>query len=123
MGDFMSSELYLWKKGNTWARVEPDGNVRVGVIPDVIRKYPKVAVVRFVVSEGASVKQGDKIASIGVGKTTITVEAPISGTIININAKAKTTPAIIKKDPTGEGWLIVIKPSKLEEDLKNLVKG
>lgn len=119
----MSSELYLWKKGNTWAKVEADGSVKVGVIPDALKRYPRITSVRFTVQEGQSVKQGDKIVSIGAGKMTVALEAPVSGVVARLNTKVKTNPAIIKHDPLGEGWLMVIKPTNLEEDLKKLVRG
>ncbi len=119
----MTTELYVWRRGNSWVKVEPEGTARIGVLHDVVKRYAKISSLRIVVEEGAKVKQGDKIAMILVGKATITIESPVSGTIVKINASVRTDPDIVRKDPTGEGWLAIIKPSNLDEDLKNLIKG
>jgi len=45
---------------------------------------------------------------------------PVTGKVIDVNAKLKTNPFIIFRDPFGEGWICRIKPDNLERDLKNL---
>jgi glycine cleavage system H protein len=47
--------------------------------------------------------------------------APISGTIETVNEELESKPELINEDPYGEGWLIVIAPTNLDADLKNIL--
>ncbi|MEM4548893.1 MAG: glycine cleavage system protein H, partial [Nitrososphaerota archaeon] len=44
----------------------------------------------------------------------------VSGTIVELNEALKSQPKLLNEDPYGKGWLALIKPSKLEDELKGL---
>ena len=117
----IKEDLYYWKKNGTWVKIEPDGNARIGIADVIAKSFPTVNFVKPLAK--GSVKQGDKIALINVVKTTAAVETPVSGEIVQINEVRRPKAKIVKDDPYGEGWIALIKPSNLEEDLKSLVKG
>ncbi len=119
----LKEELYYWKKAGTWAKVEEDGNVRVGLADVVTKTMPKITAVRYPPKIEA-VKQGGKLATVVAGKASVTVKSPVSGKVLELNKKLKGKNVIaVQEDPYGEGWIALIKPDNLEEDLKNLVKG
>ena len=49
--------------------------------------------------------------------------SPVSGTIVATNEEVLKSPKLVNDDPYGKGWLIVINPTNLEEDMTKLVKG
>ena len=55
----------------------------------------------------------------GDGKTH-TLWAPLSGSILEVNAELVSDPALAVRDPYGEGWLLKLDPRNLEEELKGL---
>ncbi len=69
------------------------------------------------------VEQGKPIGSLETGKWVGTVKAPVSGTIVEVNEELKKNPKLVHEDPYGRGWMVIIEPEKLEEDLKALYHG
>ena len=60
---------------------------------------------------GATVAAGDSIAEVESTKSVSDIFAPVSGTIVEVNADLADTPERLNEDPYGEGWLFVIEPS------------
>jgi glycine cleavage system H protein len=116
----MSFRIYVWRKGNSWVKIIDKEIVTVGVLPEAVKDFPTITVFRFLVGRNSSVKQAGRIASIVYKKTTIFVESPLSGTVVELNEKLLRDPSPIKTDPLNEGWLIRIKPEKISEELKTL---
>lgn len=73
--------------------------------------------------EGKAVSQGESIGKLESGKWVGDLKAPVSGTIVQVNVKIKGAPSLVNTDPYGEGWLLVVQPSKLDEELKTLITG
>jgi glycine cleavage system H protein len=57
------------------------------------------------------------------GKYIGPLKAPVSGKIVEVNREVIDNPNLIDQDSYGKGFFIVIEPSNLEEDLKELVSG
>jgi glycine cleavage system H protein len=55
------------------------------------------------------------IGEIESTKTTSTIEAPVSGKIVEINDALEETPEVINEDPYGKGWIAVIDMTDPEE--------
>jgi glycine cleavage system H protein len=117
----LREDLYYWPKTLTWAKVEPDGRIKVG-LTDLAQKLAKK--IRFVriKPKGLTVIQGKMVATIETVKWVGPVESPITGTVEEINSMLRRKPTLVNDDPYGEGWVAIIKPTKLEE-LDNLVHG
>ena len=47
--------------------------------------------------------------------------APINGRIEEVNEEVVDNPLIINEDNYGEGWLILVSQSNMDEDLKTLM--
>jgi len=113
--------LYYWPRGLTWAKVEPDGRVRVGSTDLAQSLAKKIRFVSFK-PKGSTVSQGKAVAAIETIKWVGPVESPISGTIEEVNEALRRKPTLINEDPYGEGWIALLKPTKPEE-LENLIHG
>ncbi len=49
--------------------------------------------------------------------------APLSGEILDVNFELHEEPDIIREDPYGVGWLLLIDPSDPDEELEYLISG
>jgi hypothetical protein len=47
--------------------------------------------------------------------------APMKGVVLATNQKALKDPDLVRKDPYGQGWLMVIEPRGLKKNLKSLL--
>lgn len=113
--------LYYWPKGLTWAKVEPDRRVRVGLTDLGQGIAKKIRSVR-IRPKGKIVDQGKTVATIETIKWVGPIESPISGTIEEINEALSKKPTLINEDPYSEGWIALLKPTKPEE-LETLIHG
>ena len=114
-------ELY-YHKDHTWVKVEPDGNVRVGMT-DFYQKLAGDTTYIDLPFEGDEVTQGETCGKIQSAKWVSKFVAPISGEIIEVNEELEDNCTLINKDPYGKGWIMLLKPSNQEEEFKNLFYG
>jgi glycine cleavage system H protein len=54
---------------------------------------------------GKEVEKAAEAAAVESVKATSEVFAPLSGTIVEVNASVSTDPALVNSDPMGAGWL------------------
>ena len=69
---------------------------------------------------GDEVVQGEPYGTVESVKSVSDFVSPISGKVVEVNEEVTGNSHIINEDPYGEGWLIVVSPSNLDEELKNL---
>ncbi len=65
--------------------------------------------------EGADLQKGDSFGSVESVKAVEDLYAPVSGQVIAINEAIVDSPENIGDDPYGEGWLLKVKMSNLED--------
>lgn len=118
----LKEELYYWSRGLSWARVEAPNRVRIGLSDVGARAAGEIVFVRLR-PVGTVVRQGQPTAVIESAKWVGPVESPVSGKIVEVNGELRKNPKLIMGDPYGAGWIAVIEPSNLDEDLKNLIRG
>lgn len=117
----LPEELY-YTKDHTWARVEDDGTVTCG-----LDAYGGTAVgeIEFIdlPLEDDEFESGDAFGSIESAKWVGGLNMPVSGTITEVNSEIEDNLELLAEDPYGEGWLIKIQPSGLDDDLAGLYHG
>jgi len=119
-GVSMTGDIYCIP-GHSWVRVEADGNVRIGVHETFLISLRTVVSVEFPY-EGERVSQGEACLWLtDQQKNLHRVWSPVSGKVAATHAVLKTDPSRVLQDPYGSGWLLLLEPERLEEDLKNLV--
>lgn len=118
----LPEDLYYWVEKHTWARREPDGTLVVG-ITDVAQHLAKSIIAATPKEAGKAVKKGKSAGTVESGKWVGPVTAPVTGTIMEINAALKAKPGLLNTDPYGEGWFVKIKPDDWEADSAELVTG
>jgi glycine cleavage system H protein len=104
----------LYSPDHEWARVEPDGRVRIGITDyaqDALGDVVYVAVPTL----GVKVAAGQSFSEIESTKSVSDIFAPISGTIAEVNEALADSPQRVNEDPYGSGWLCVIDPDDAGE--------
>jgi glycine cleavage system H protein len=92
-----------------WARVEGD-QIRIGITDYAQDALGDVVFVQLP-EPGATVRAGDSFAEVESTKSVSDVYAPVSGTVVEINAELGDAPQRLNEDPYGDGWICVIRPA------------
>ena len=89
-----------------WARIE-GGEATLGItwfaqdsLGDLVHFEPP--------EDGAEVAKGSSYGEVESVKAVSDLISPLSGTVIEVNAKVVSEPETVNEDPYGEGWLIRI---------------
>ena len=106
-------------KSHEWARVEGDGKVTVG-ISDHAQGLLGDLVYVDLPGVGDSVEAGNACAVVESVKAASDIYAPVSGTIVEVNAALAEKPETINEVALGEGWLFVIEASEPDQ-IKDLL--
>jgi len=112
---------YYYTEDGVWASVE-GAKVRVGVTDYLQRTGGDVAFVELV-KLGSTVQKQTGIGTMETAKTTVSLLSPISGTVEEVNGMLSEKPELTNSDPYGEGWLIILTPHSLEDDMKSLMSA
>lgn len=117
----LPGDLYYDPKEHFWTALE-GGRVRVGLDALAQRSAGRVRHIQLKPAGGQVIK-GRMFGTIEAGKYVGALRAPLGGVIAETNQRVVANPSLINQDPYGEGWLVVITPGNLQDDLKGLVHG
>ena len=116
------TDTYYLHRGHAWAKLEENGQVRVGLddfsqkifgpaddieFPEIGNVYYQNHICMALVREGHKAK----------------FLAPVDGLIEEINPKVRQQPRLIHDDPYADGWLFLVKPINLKYNLATLHYG
>lgn len=107
-------------KSHEWARVEDNGTVTCGISEHAQGLLGDLVYVELP-SVGDDVQAGNACAVVESVKAASDVYAPVSGTVIAVNSALSDKPETINEDAYGDGWLFVIKPDNLADELEELL--
>lgn len=117
----LREEQVLYTKKHTWAKIDLEGNVKVG-LSDYAAKQLKTVVGIRIEAVGQEVKQTEPF---GILETTskfmFCLKTPVSGKIIEVNKRVLDEPYIINEDPYESGWIVIIEPANLKEEIGDLL--
>ncbi|HER54521.1 MAG TPA: glycine cleavage system protein GcvH [Candidatus Bathyarchaeota archaeon] len=122
VNDYEVPENLYYHKEYLWAKVEEDGKVKIGLI-DYAQKQINDVIYVELPSVGDSVTKDEPFGILESVKAVSDLIAPVSGTIESVNEELDSKPELLNEDPYGEGWIIIVEPTNLEEDLKALLSS
>ena len=64
---------------------------------------------------GETLDRGQSFGSIESVKAVEEIYAPIGGEVIQRNESVLTSPEELQNDPHGEGWLLIVRPSDIDQ--------
>ncbi len=119
---FKVARDHYYHFGHTWARVEYGGRIRVGVDDFALRLLgPQDAVT--LPKLGEAVGQGRPGAVLKRDNQEAPTLSPVDGKVVAVNHKVLKKATTANRDPFGDGWLMVVQPTSLRNNLKNLFFG
>jgi len=102
--------------GHAWVRIEPDGQIRVGV-DDFAHKAMGAVNEVVLPAPGKDVRAGDVLFSFKRGKEEVRFCSPVTGKVVEDNGRLKTEPALVAGSPYKDGWICRIQPADLASEL------
>jgi len=108
--------------GHTWARIEPSGQVRIG-IDDFVRKTLGPVTEVLLPEVGREVHQGQTLFTLKHGAEEIHFVAPVSGKVALGNIALTAEPGRLLQSPYDRGWILQIQPLDLTGELPGLRIG
>ena len=118
---WVSTELY-YSTEHTWARIGEDGTVRVGVDEFASKTAGQILSVELP-KMGELVEQMKSFGQMETAKWVGELHTPFTGVIVAVNQGVVANPQLINDDPYGAGWLVEIKPTKMNEEIPKLLHG
>ena len=107
----------------SWAVIEPAGTALIGVNDLFLRTIDGVRSVDLS-PVGSELVQGNSFAAISSGSALVhNVMCPLSGRVLDANARVIAHPDTLASDPYASGWLYRILPSDLKYNLRWLQTG
>lgn len=104
-----------YSSDHEWVRIE-DGRARIGITDYAQDALGDVVFVQ-VPEVGATAEVGASVGEVESTKSVSEIYAPLTGTVVEINADLETSPELINSDPYGAGWIAVVElsdPSAVE---------
>lgn len=108
-----------YTEDHEWVRVEGD-NCRIG-ITDYAQNSLHEVVYADLPKVGRVLGKGESFGTVESVKAVSEVYSPVSGEVLETNQRLIDAPELVNQQPYGEGWLILMKPSKLGEELSSLM--
>lgn len=117
--DYEVAEGLYYSKDYMWVKIE-NGKAKIG-ITDYAQKQLREIVFAELPSAGDTIKVGDPFGTLESVKAVSDLTAPLSGTIDEVNEEVGSRPELLNEDPYGEGWLLILSPTDLKKELKELM--
>ena len=110
----------LYSDAGVWAMLE-GGLVRIG-LSDFVQQHSGDVAFAEVQPAGTRLAFGAELATVETIKVTISLGAPLSGEIQELNPALLSAPELINQDPYGAGWLTLLTPADWEGEKARLLE-
>jgi glycine cleavage system H protein len=118
---WISTELYYTTE-HTWARIQKNGDSRVGIDDFASKTAGKILFLKLA-DVGTDAEHMKPVGQIETLKWIGDICSPFTGKIISVNQKVVKEPELVDQDPYGLGWLVDIRPTKMNEEIPRLLHG
>ena len=100
----------FFDKSHTWAFMEKNGQVRIGVDDFLPHVTGKLSAIRMK-QPGDQVKKGEDILTLVQRGKKLNIKSPVSGTVRQHNNALRENPLLISSSPYSEGWVYLVEPA------------
>ena len=107
MADWKTPDDLKYAESDEWVRIEGD-TATIG-ISDYAQDSLNDIVYVELPEVGATVEKGSTFGSVESVKAASDLDAPVAGTVTEINSDLEDEPEVINADPYGKGWIIKLK--------------
>jgi glycine cleavage system H lipoate-binding protein len=103
--------------GHTWARMEADGTVAVG-LDDLGHRMVGTMEAVELPAPGGKVEQGAPAVTLSAGGKKVGLLSPVDGEVVATNAAARES-----GEPYGSGWMFKVRPTRWARNKAQLLDG
>lgn len=121
-GWFGLREDYLYHPGHTWAHVNADGTVTVGLDEFSQRLLGTPSGVRLP-ARGAKLRQGEPGWTLEVRGHRFPIVSPVNGVVQERNEAVLADPALLNRAPYDDGWLMKVRADRGSTNVSHLLSG
>jgi glycine cleavage system H protein len=121
LGYNMPDDLYYHAE-HAWARKESNDVMVVGMDEFYLKLAGDTTYIDLPF-EGDEITQGETCGKIQSSKWVAKLVAPLTGEVIEVNSALEDDPTLMNKDPYNKGWVMKIKPTKLQAEIGGLIHG
>ena len=108
--------------GHAWALSESPTLVRIGMDDFASKLAGKIERITLP-QRGQWIRQGQKVWTLFRDGRSVDMYSPIEGEVTNVNDAALHNPEAARKDPYGNGWLVMVHSPEATTNLRNLLSG
>lgn len=119
MAEFPAELRY--SESHEWIRKESNGTFMVGITDHAQKQLGELVFVELP-DVDSQVDASDEVAVVESVKTAADVYSPLTGEVVEVNEALQTDPALVNRDPYGNGWLYRIRPDD-ESELDELLNA
>jgi len=105
---------------HVWVKTLSGSRVRVGM-DDFMQKLMGPVDHVLLPSPGERFSQGAAMVTLRRGTRSLSLAAPLSGTVRETNGAVSSDPRLVNRDPYGEGWILILEPDRLARELRSLL--
>ena len=113
---------YYYHPGHAWVHFEHGGRVRLGLDDFVVKVFGAPGSLNLPPLGKKLRRNQDGWEFVRNGHTSA-IAAPIDGTVLALNHRAREHPEIIDADPYNHGWLMIVEPVAPKRSRKGLYYG
>ena len=112
----------FFDKSHTWAFMEKDGKVRIGI--DDFLQHVTGPITRVIMKNpGERIKKGETFLTLVQQGKKLEIQSPVSGIVAEQNGGLITDSSRINSEPYSEGWVYVVEPLNWLTEVKAYAMG
>ena len=112
MSKVLDADDIRYTKRHEWVMLEDDV-VTIGLTDYGQKELGRVTFVDMP-AEGIEVNAGDEAVTVESANESLSVMAPLDGTIVEVNSLLEDAPDLINSDPYGDGWLFRLEATDIK---------
>jgi glycine cleavage system H protein len=108
--------------GHAWVNTEGAAVARVGIDDFASRIVGRITRIDLP-AVGRWIRQGEKAFTVHQDGRTADIMSPVEGEVVQVNPALRESPQLLRDDPYGVGWVLVVNSPDLATTLRNLLSG
>jgi len=107
----------FYDKTHTWAFMEKDGSVRIGIDDFLQHTIGRITKTRMKVKYDRIIKGKPFMSIIQEGKK-LDLYSPVSGIVMSHNERLENDCSVLNSSPYSDGWVYIVKPDNWLQDIR-----